>query len=293
MRINAYILAADPTWIETSVLAYYSVVRRIVVSYDSAHKGWTGKPIPVETCLRRLKAIDTESKMEFVPGEFHRADVAPMVNDTHQRQAAHNLASTDADWVMELDTDELLPDVDALLRIVKSIEDTEIAAVEWPMRVLFRRMGDGRYLEVASANGSDRFEYPGPIISRPGVTKCDARRVGERTLRVTVPGDRESLQLQRPPDANEIRLEAVSAADAIIHNSWARSAQSVRSKVASWSHNEGARSWFYYYGCWLPSPLLWRVMRDFHPFSRGLWPALKVCRHVPEGIPSEDDHESS
>ena len=110
MRINAYILAADPAWIEASVLSYYDLVNEIIVSYDKNSRSWTGLPILVNECLDRLRKIDRSKKMRFCPGEYARLNFEPMENDTYQRQCALNEASKRADWVLQLDADEILSD---------------------------------------------------------------------------------------------------------------------------------------------------------------------------------------
>ena len=51
MRINAYVLLADPAWLELSVRSYYPIVERIYASYDLNRKSWSGDPIPVDDCL--------------------------------------------------------------------------------------------------------------------------------------------------------------------------------------------------------------------------------------------------
>ena len=61
-RIKAYILAADPTWIEESVGSYYPIVDEIIVSYDVDGRAYTGVPLPVETCLQKLRSIDRDGK---------------------------------------------------------------------------------------------------------------------------------------------------------------------------------------------------------------------------------------
>ena len=58
MKLAAYILAADPAWIDWSVPSYYDLVDRIIVSYDGDGLGWTGAPLQIEECLNRLRAID-------------------------------------------------------------------------------------------------------------------------------------------------------------------------------------------------------------------------------------------
>src|SRR5438045_2429212 len=106
MNLKAYILAADPAWIEASVLSYYDVIEELVVSYDRRRLGWTGVVIPVAECLERLQAIDHDKKMRFCPGDYAQLDHAPMENETFQRQCAVDEASSGADWVVQFDTDE-------------------------------------------------------------------------------------------------------------------------------------------------------------------------------------------
>lgn len=284
MRLKAYILAADPTWIEASLGAYYGLVEEIVVSYDAGGCGWTGASIPLETCLSRLRAMDTARKLRFCPGQYARRGWTPMANDTYQRQCALTQVGTDADWILQIDTDELLPHPQALLDTLVLAERKGAPAVEWPMRVLYRRLRNGAFLEVCAADGSDRFDYPGAIAVRPGILLKDARRTDGAILRAVVQNDERSLQLRRPPVRGEMRLPLLQPSQAILHNSWARSPARIRAKIRSWGHSEGLRSWRYYLFCWQPAPLRWRQMRDFHPFARGLWPALKPCVHLTQDI---------
>ena len=110
MRIKAYVLAADPTWLEASVGAYYPFIEELIVSYDRIGCGWTGARIPVNECLERLRNLDVDKKIRWAPGDFSGRTADPMTNDTLQRNAALVLASEGADWVIQLDTDEWLPD---------------------------------------------------------------------------------------------------------------------------------------------------------------------------------------
>ena len=278
MKLNAYVLAADPTWIEASVLSYYDMIEELVVSYDRNGRGWTGAAVPIDACLERLRAMDTMKKMRFVPGDFFREGRSPMDNDTFQRQCALDEASTGADWVLSLDTDEVLPKPTALRRVLERSEELAIAAVEWPMRVLYQRTRSGEFLEVCAADGQDRFDYPGPIATRPGERLKDARRTCDKFLRPIVRGDNRSLQISRPAEVGlEIREVLLDPEEAIVHNSWARSPANIRSKIRSWGHANGLRSWKYYAFRWSAAPYVWKGMRDFHPFAGGLWPALKPC----------------
>lgn len=280
MKLNAYLLAADPAWIQASVLSYYDIVDELIVSYDRNNRAWTGATIAADVCVARLKAIDRQGKMRFAPGDYWRPGHSAMGNDTHQRQCAFDLASVGADWVLSLDTDEVLPDAASLLRVLQRAQELQIPAVEWPMRVLYQRLPDGAFLEVCDDQGADRFDYPGPIATRPGQTMQNARRTTGRFFRPVVRGDNRSLEIRRPPGALETREELLEPGQAIIHNSWARSPMSIKSKIRSWGHADGWRSWAYYWLRWSRAPRRWRRMRNFHPFANGYWPALKISEAV-------------
>lgn len=276
MRLHAYVLAADPAWIERSISAYYDLVDEIVVSYDRSGRGWTGAPVPVEETLERLDALDRDGKLRRVGGDYARAAATPIDCDTAQRQEALAEAGRGADWVLQIDTDEVLPRAGRLVEVLRHADDRGIDAVEWPMRVLFRSLRGGRFLEVCERDGRDRFEYPGPIAVRPGARLVDARRAEGPFLRPMVRGDDRSLQLIQRPAEGETRAEMLAPEDAILHYSWAGSSERIRSKVSSWGHSSGRRSQAFYRLRWRPAPYVWRVMRDFHPFADGLWPALKI-----------------
>lgn len=274
-RINAYVLAADPTWLERSVGSYYSHVDKIIVSYDRSGRGWTGAFIPVDECIGRLKAIDGDRKMHFVGGDFSAPVRDPMENDTLQRNRALGLAGEGADWVLQIDTDEWLPCCDVLIAAISRAEELGLPAIEWPMRVLYRRLGNGSFLEVCGQDQSDHFEYIAPIAVHAGTRLVHSRRTGGSFLRAVVRGDTRSIQLLRPFAPAEFREQLLEPIQAIVHNSWARSPRELRRKIRSWSHS-GPRAWGYYGARWLPAVWFWPWMRNLHPFFGEVWPALRI-----------------
>ncbi|HEX2856170.1 MAG TPA: hypothetical protein VHO26_01645 [Propionibacteriaceae bacterium] len=270
-RIGAYLLPGDPVWLASSLSRYYDLLDDLVVVVPDTGTGWTGRPLPVEECLEIIGRHDPRGLRRIVRGEWYDAE-QPMHAETAQRQAGIAALRGRVDWILQIDNDEVLPHVGPLLSAIESAEQQELSAIEWPMRVLYRRTRTGRYLEVVDPGGP-RYDYPGPIAVRPGVELVDARRCRGPFLRTVVRGDDRSLQVRHAVAEGEVRDERLAEGDAIVHNSWARSPASIRRKLSTWGH-ASPRTRLYYLTRWLPAPVTWPVMRDFHPFSRQLWPRL-------------------
>lgn len=291
LRINAYVLAADPAWIRQSIEAYYPLINRLVVAYDSRSQGWTGKPIAVQQCLDLINAIDVDHKVDLLPGEFFRPGEDSMGLDTAQRQAALDRASVGADWVLQLDTDERLGDPSALVAQMEATAP-EVVGIEWPMQVLYRQLSENRFLAVTQVGGRLHAEYPGSVAARAGARLKESRKVVGPFLRVVLEGDDRSLQVSRPEGPDEQRIQGLPLSAAILHNSWGRTPAATRAKVRSWGHSS-PKVRRYYWMVWLPSPLTWRLLRNIHPFSNGLWMRLApITIDLPSGrAPSSDGRD--
>jgi len=272
-RLGAYVLAGDPVWLASSLSRYYPVLDDLVVMVPRSGLGWTGRRIPVDECVDRVRRHDPRGIARIVLGDW-QDPVRPLRADTAQRQAAVEALGSSVDWILQIDNDEILPDVQSLITAIRWADERHLGAVEWPMRVLYRRIARGRYLEVVDPLGP-RYDYPGPIAIRSGTVLVEARRCGGPFLRPVVVGDDRSLQVRHPLGDGEVREERLGAHEAIVHNSWARSPAEIRRKMSTWGHASGLRGQLYYLTRWLPAPIVWRAMGDFHPFARQLWPRLR------------------
>lgn len=272
-RIGAYILPGDVVWLEKSLGAYYPLLSDLVVPIPADGRGWRGQPIPVADALARIRRVDHRNLLRTTSGSWTDL-AAPIRADTAQRQHALDALRGCVDWVLQLDSDEFLPDPDALLGAIEHAQERGIDAVEWPMRVLYRRSRRWVF-EIVDRNGRARYDYPGAVAVRPGVTLVDARRTDGEFLRPVVHGDDASLQVARSAIPGEHRWEGLDRAQAIVHNSWARTAPQIWRKMHGWGHWQGWRSTAYFLLRWLPTPVLWWAWRDVHPFAHGLWPRLK------------------
>jgi hypothetical protein len=264
MRLRAYVLAADPAWLETSMQSYYDIVERIVVSYDRNKVGWTGRPLPIDECIERAKAIDKDKKMEFAPGDFAILSNSPMENETRQRREALALAG-DADWVFQLDTDEVVTQPASLHRRLAALP-ASTRCVRWPMRSLFQRAADGRYLEVCSKWGGHVEEYFS-IAVRPGTALAEARLAFEETVAF------RSWTLSRESLLNP--NSRLARSETMLHFSWVRSKEQMTRKLGSWGHSRDFDTDRYYREVWLRASTDWKSLRDFHPMTPPTWPRLR------------------
>jgi hypothetical protein len=279
-RIGAYVLPGDPVWLERTLARYYPLLDALVVPVPEDRRGWTGAPIPVDEALAIIDRVDQRRLARRITGRW--TDVEnPMRADTAQRQAALDELAGVVDWVIQLDSDELIPDTGALITAIDEAERRGLDAVEWPMRVLFRSTRRHMF-EIVAATGARRYDYPGAIAVRPIVRLTDARRVAGAFLRAVVAGDDVSLQLTWPAKEHEHRWPGLGPGDAIVHNSWARSPRDIRQKTRSWGHASGWRGRIYYGLVWLPAPVTWRWMQNFHPFAHRLWPRLQRRAIAPD-----------
>lgn len=234
MRIHAYVLAADPAFIEASVLSYYDIVDRIVVSYDKEFLGWSGKPIEVEQCLRRLSRIDAEGKLVLSPGSYRskRTNEDLLALDTAQRQAALNEASEGADWVLQIDTDEVVPDARRLRQSLTEAEADGRQAVYFPQLWLLART-EHRYLARCSRWGRLVAAYPGPVAVRAGTTLTLCRQTDVTGYRVDI----GALNTD-PWTSRDVVVDAqISPAAAIHHFAWVRTDEEMAAKERTSGHS--------------------------------------------------------
>lgn len=233
MKINAYILVADPAWIEASVLSYYDIVDKIVISTDENARSYTGTPLDLEECFRRLRLIDPQGKFEYSSGHYARLEHTPMDNETHQRRCAMEVASRGADWVLQIDSDEVLPDAKVFLSCVREADAKGCDGLEYPARWLYAHARGDWYLEGCAPSWRTSADYPGALAVRANTELHFARRMENAQLfRVDVRA--KNSDIFHPPDAPVHRV--VKLRHALLHFSMIRRADDLRRKMSSWSH---------------------------------------------------------
>lgn len=250
MRINAYVLAADPAWVEESIASYYDLVETIVVSYDRNGISWSGTPVAVEESLERLQAVDPLGKMVLSPGDYYRPGCSPLESDTRQRSVALAAASQDADWVLQLDTDEVVLDQQVLRQCLDEADRRGLDGLEFPARNLYQYAGAGTYLEWSRRLWRIAGHYPGPVAVRAGSSLTLCRQGPTRLFRVDFRSN--NTDPSHPKDAPVHRV--IRADQGILHYSWIRGAAHMEAKLGSWGHSDQTD--------WTPHLARWKRSRS-------------------------------
>lgn len=282
-RLAAYVLAGDPAWIPASLSSYYEMVDRIVVSYDQTGHSWSGHELLVDDSLRRLKDADPDGKMVFLPGAHSDPDRPALETETEQRQAALDAASVGAEWVIQLDTDEIVPDQAALLRAITDADARGFDAVHYPLRNIYQVAGErpGRYLEFCGRWWTDQAAYPGPVAVRAGTRLDHCRQAKVPTYRLDLRA--RNTDPAHPRDA--IVHAVIPRDEAVVHMTGVRTVEQMKRKARTSGHAD-ARSW---QAIWRP----WRLSRRFphlvsltSPLRRSAFAHLRLVRLT---IPTEVD----
>ncbi len=219
MRLNAYVLAGDPAWIAQSIGSYYHLVDRIVVSHDRSGRSWAGHPLSVQESLDRLVAADPQGKILMLPGAHSDPDRFVLDVETEHRQSALDAASEGADWVIQLDTDELLPSPSAFTAQLTLAEQRGADALEFPARIIYARTPSGRFLEQCGRLWTAQSAYPGPVAVRAGTRLTHARQAAGSPMHRA---DVAPWNTDPAHPWNATVHAVISPAHAILHMSWVR-----------------------------------------------------------------------
>ena len=159
--------------------------------------------------------------------------------ETDQRQTALDAASEGADWVIQLDTDEIVPSPSVFAGLIERADDHAAQALEYPARVFHARAADGAFLEHCGRLWGWQAAYPGPVAVRAGTALSFARQAA------TAPSYRVDLAPWNTDPAHPHNApvhHVVHPRHALLHMSWVRTeAQMVEKSVVS--GHAGARDW--------------------------------------------------
>lgn len=229
MKRHAYVLAGDPAWLSHSVGSYYAFVDRIVVSYDRRGLSWSGHPMSVSKALDRVRGLDRDGKVVLLPGNHSDSDRHVLQVETEQRQQALDAASEDADWVLQLDTDEIPLRMESLLAALDRADRSGADGLDYPLRDLYQQVGGSTFLERCGRLWSTQASFPGPVAVRAGTRLNHCRQAEVPLYRVDFAA--HNTDPWHPPS---VRVDAViDEQEGIAHLSWVRTVEQMTEKAST------------------------------------------------------------
>jgi hypothetical protein len=231
MRLSAYVMLSDPAFIEASILSYYDIVDRIFLSYDVDGIGWGGRPVAVDECLKKARRIDHSSKMVELPGHFADPTRSPLECDTNQRRIALGRASEGADWVLQLDSDEVLGSKETLLGCLDRAIASGAQALDYPSRWFFTSTKHG-LAERCSRLWRVSAGYPGAIAVQSGTVLSLCRQTTAQMFRV----DFRPKNTDRWQSGTHVDM-VISPKNGVFHFSWVRTPEAMQEKRMISSHS--------------------------------------------------------
>jgi hypothetical protein len=266
IRLNAYVLAGEPSFIAASVQSYYAAVERIVVAHDDRGLGWSGNPMPVEESLRELRHVDPDRKLEFWPLTFADPALSPMACDTRIRQAALDRASEGADWVLQIDADEVIADLDVFLEMLHRAHRAGARGLDFPSRWIYARTTSGNVLECSTRWWRAAAGYPGPLAVKGGTTLRVARQCEGSLFRVDFRRRNTDPWHARGTPVHS----TVPVRSGVIHFSWVRTAEELLEKARTSTHRHDFE--------WEAKIAKWRF-RQRHPWLATALTPLRRKEH--------------
>lgn len=231
-RCNGYALLGDPAFLAASIRSYYPLVDKIFLSHDRDGLSWSGRQLPIDACTREAEAADPEGKIVFLSGRYARPKQHPLDSETEQRRQTLEAASAGVDWTLQIDSDEIVPDLQSFSSALAMAHETGANALDYPSRWFYSRAEDGRYLERSSRWWRVCSSYPGPLAVRAGTRLTLARQCEGRHYRVDV--RRRNADPARP--ATSVVHAVVPASSAILHFSWVRTRSEMEEKALISGH---------------------------------------------------------
>ena len=231
-RFGAYVLLADPAFLLESLVSYYDVVDAIVMAFDQDSISWTGEHLDIEPCVSIAERLDRDHKITWLPGSFHGGGRSPLEIETFERNAAISALGESVDWVLQIDTDEVVSSPSRLVESICRADAHGLSAVEFPARWLYGHVGGRRYLERCRRLWGVSAGFPGPVAVRAGTRLRLARQCDEPAWRVDFRAHNTD-----PAHPWHARVdESIDPSEGIWHFSWVRSEEEMRAKASTSGH---------------------------------------------------------
>jgi hypothetical protein len=236
-----FLVAYDYDMLRVSLPRVYNEATKIVLAVDRQRLTYTGKAFSIDPSFYQwLQSFDTQSKVEWLEGDFFNPNLTPMQNEIAERNVL--LARMQpADWYIQLDVDEYFVDFAGFVHYLRNLQATGPTTVSVQWKTIYKQDSRGYYIITGHT------ERVGVATNRP--------------LNLAARHHPENVEIAAPYN--------------MVHHSWGRTEAQVRQKIFNWSHagdfepEKFLRRWR---SC---NRLTWRLYKNFHPIHPWIWTYLQ------------------
>lgn len=150
------LISYDADFLVDSIKSYYEYVDEIVLGLDQDRISWSRNKFSFDETklLSELSAIDGDSKINIIEGNFHRSSV-PIENDTHERNFLK--ANCEHDWIFSFDADEVLVNAkDFFTKFFPLVQNYKDIELMFTWYLMYKKVEDG-YLIISEDDGHTVF----------------------------------------------------------------------------------------------------------------------------------------
>jgi len=224
----------------------YTSADQICLSLDKNRVSWSGAKFHIDDQAFRLfvNQIDVDNKIQILEEDYCIPSLTPGQNEVRQRNHMATRMGIGG-WHIQLDCDEYFSDFPGFVSYLNNLSERDRIRTNicCPLLTLFKKTDKGYlYIEPKSASQVEFIQI---------ATQQPHYEFGRRN------GD---FNIYTKYD--------------IVHQSWARSEEEIKSKLSNWGHSrdfDGAQ----YFETWKAvDQINYASLRDFHPIQPALWPSL-------------------
>lgn len=236
------LVSYDYEYLKISLPRIYPYLNEIILCIDSERKTWGGEIFEIKNSFWKwLEAFDVEDKISIYQDSFYLPGLSGMECDTRERRfMAEKMGN--CDWYIQIDSDEYFLDFPAFLSRLETFDCSDPVTVNLKIAPLFKIIENG-FLLI-------------------------------RTLDETLPfaTNRPDYTYARFVEGNRV----VFWDELVLHQSWARNEDEIKTKLNNWSHKNDFNTGSYFN--------LWKAIdsnnyiyiKDFHPLEPPLWSSLNL-----------------
>lgn len=241
-----YLISYDYFFALNSLKEVYQYADSITFCYDKDFRTWAGNIFSIpDSFFEKLNELDVDNKISFYKDTFYLPDTNPMVLDTRQRQMLGNFMG-DGGWHIQVDSDEYPYDFEKLACFLKShaflLKNPHKTPVNFSVKWInvFKEDAEGFYL-IKPFNETCYL-----------ITNCPEYTYSRKTA------------------TRNFTLDFH-----VIHQSYARSANDIFTKLSNWSHKDDFDIVPFFEQWKSLNRSNYKDLENFHPLTPSTWEYLE------------------